>query len=98
MARGGARAGAGRPKGAPNKATRPIREAARDYSEQALLTLAEVMNDKTQAGPARVAAANALLDRGFGKPTQVVAGDDEGSPVKLVTEIVMRGVRAEHRE
>ena len=32
---------------------------------------------------ARVTAATALLDRGWGKPAQVQAGDEDGGPVKL---------------
>jgi hypothetical protein len=60
----------GRQKGVPNRATADIREAAREYTTQALKTLVEVMEDTKQPGPARVAASNAILDRGFGKPTQ----------------------------
>ena len=33
-------------------------------------TLAEIMNNQNTAPAARIAAANALLDRGYGKPTQ----------------------------
>ena len=32
---------------------------------------------------ARVAAATALLDRAWGKPTQPIAGDDEAGPVRI---------------
>lgn len=37
----------------------------------------------TAAGAERVAAAVALLDRGWGKPTQHVAGDAEAPPVSI---------------
>ena len=30
-----------------------------------------------------VAAATALLDRAWGKPTQPIAGDDEAGPVRI---------------
>lgn len=70
MARGGARPGAGRRKGSPNKATVVVREAAQAFTEDALLTLAGIMRDATQPAAARVSAANALLDRGHGKPKQ----------------------------
>jgi hypothetical protein len=33
--------------------------------------------------PAKVSAAQALLDRGWGKPSQPVDGDGEGGPVQL---------------
>ena len=59
-------------------------ELARKHTPEAILTLAEIHADKGQAGAARVAAANALLDRGWGKPTQPIDGDGEGGPVKLV--------------
>lgn len=58
----------GRPMGALNKATRDIREAAREYTDDALKTLARLMKSgKTEQ--ARVAAAKELLDRGYGKST-----------------------------
>ena len=63
-------AGQGRPKGAPNKATRELRALATEYTEQALLVLAEVMRDGRAPHAARVHAATALLDRGHGKPRQ----------------------------
>lgn len=74
MARGGKREGAGRPKGAVNKATADIREAAQEYTERALAVLVEVMTTGDSAA-ARVAAANSVLDRGHGKPTQSVDVD-----------------------
>lgn len=62
----------GRKAGTPNKATASVREAAQEYTTDALNTLVAVMNDDTQPGAARVAAANSVLDRGYGKPTQPV--------------------------
>ena len=72
MPRGGYRSGAGRPTGSLNKTTseqsQRLSELAKDYTHDALLTLVDVArNGRTDA--ARVAAANALLDRGYGKPT-----------------------------
>ena len=86
--KGGPRPGAGRPKGVPNKATASVRDAAQAYTEEALKTLVEVMNDKEQPGPARVSAANAILDRGYGKPKQEVDAQIDAS---LVVEIVRFG-------
>lgn len=71
MARGGKRDGAGRPKGAPNKVTAGIREAAQEYTAQALSVLVEIMTTGDSAA-ARVAAANSVLDRAYGKPTQTL--------------------------
>jgi len=81
----------GRQKGTPNKVSAPIREAARAFTEDALQTLVEVMADVAQPAAARVSAANAILDRGYGKPTTVVAGDEDGGAIKAITEIILRG-------
>ena len=70
----------GRKKGTPNKVQSPIKEAAREYTPEALETLAAVMQDEKQPAAARVSAANAILDRAYGKPKQALIGDDEGAP------------------
>ena len=89
MARGGRREGAGRKKGTKDRKPRSspiiianaqekreLREAAREYTERALKTLAAICSEG-QSEAARVSAACALLDRGYGKPTQQV---ETGSP------------------
>ncbi len=88
---GGARPGAGRKKGSPNKATRTLKELAREYTSEAVEALIEVV--RTETGAARVSAANAILDRGYGKPSQVLSGDEDGGAVRMVHEILLRGVR-----
>ena len=45
---------------------------ARNHTAKALSTLASIMNEAKAPAAARVAAAQALLDRGWGKATQVV--------------------------
>jgi hypothetical protein len=71
--RGGARPGAGRRKGAINRATEEqkatIEELARSHAPEAIETLATVMKEG-QTDAARVAAANSILDRGYGKARQ----------------------------
>lgn len=86
MGHGGKRAGAGRKKGSPNKATAAIRDAAQEYTDEALATLVEVMKDAEQPGATRVGAANSILDRGHGKPAQALGGDPE-NPLELVHRI-----------
>ena len=71
MARGGFREGAGRPSGSTNKSSpeqsQRLSELAKTYTEEALQTLVDIArNGRTDA--ARVSAANALLDRAYGKP------------------------------
>lgn len=70
-------AGKGRKPGVPNKATADVRAAAREYSAEALETLAGIMRGGKQPAAARVAAAKELLDRAFGKSTQPLANDPE---------------------
>lgn len=79
----------GRKAGTPNKVTAALKDMARQYTEQALLTLAEIMTNDSEAAAARVSACNALLDRGYGKPSQVLAGDDE-NPLKVIQTIERR--------
>jgi hypothetical protein len=82
-ARGGSRPGAGRKPGLPNKLTADVKALAAQYGPQAIKALVEIANGKNQPAAARVSAANALLDRGFGKPVQAmeVTGKD-GGPVQ----------------
>jgi hypothetical protein len=91
-----AAAGKGRPKGATNKATREIKEIAQPYGPEAIATLAEIMRH-SESEPARVAAANALLDRGYGKPSQTVAVDQTLTVVddRAETEAYIRELSAQ---
>ena len=49
-----------------------VRILAAQFTEQAIQTLAEIMQDKGAPPVARIVAANALLDRGWGKPAQPI--------------------------
>ena len=48
---------------------------ARKHAGTAMDTLAEIASNKKFAPAARVSAAMALLDRGFGKPLQSISAD-----------------------
>lgn len=50
-----------------------VQELARQKSPEAVNTLSNIMHDEKAPPAARVAAANALLDRGYGKPTQQIS-------------------------
>lgn len=54
------------------KAPTEIRSLARSYTEKALKVLAGIMQQEEAPPAARVSAAVALLDRGWGKPQQTV--------------------------
>lgn len=67
---GGKRSGSGRKPGSKNKITLALKEFAGQYAEEAVLTLVDVMRDTDAPHQVRVMAADKLLDRGHGKPTQ----------------------------
>lgn len=48
---------------------------ARDHAEAALNTLVTIATDGKAPAAARVSAASAVLDRGYGKPPQFTTGD-----------------------
>ena len=62
----------GNPGGRP-RVLADVQELARERSPEAINILATVMRDEKAPPAARVAAANALLDRGYGKPTQPIS-------------------------
>ena len=73
----GLRKGGGRPKGALNKVTRELADAAQEHTEEALETLLHICR-KGRSEAARVAAACAILDRGHGKPKQMIDANVQG--------------------
>ena len=81
--RGGRRPGAGRPAGAPNRATRPVKELAAQYTEGSIHTLV-TLRDHAESEQVRLQAANALLDRGHGRPRQDIGVDAEGPVIITV--------------
>lgn len=80
--------GKGRVKGVPNKATASIRDIARQYTDEAVMALVAVLGDDSPA--ARVAAAKEILDRGYGKATTVIGGEDGGA-IKMTHRIELVG-------
>jgi len=54
-----------------------IKSLARCHTDRAIQVLAGVMDAVDAPHAARVAAANSLLDRGWGKAAQIVAGDPD---------------------
>lgn len=64
-----------------------IKSLARSHTEAALNTLVGVMNQPEAPAAARVAAANSLLDRGWGKATQPISGDEDAPALNIITRI-----------
>ena len=80
--RGGARSGAGRPTGSksiPNE----LREAAQKHTQDAITAIIEIMQD--EGHPQRLKAAEAILERGYGKAGEHNPGE----------QIIMRFVSGE---
>ena len=92
------------------KATRPetiarrqiiqdVREYCRSKSHAAVEALVEVMSSKSAPPSARVAAANSILDRGFGKPqievNATVSTYDNMSERELVAYIAGQTIEGE---
>jgi hypothetical protein len=71
----------GNPGGRP-KVVAEVKELARKHTGKAIETLVSIMANPKAAPAARVSAANALLDRGYGKPPQHITG--EGGPSYVV--------------
>jgi hypothetical protein len=61
------------------KSLTEIRSLARSHTRTALNVLVRVMRNTKAPVPARIAAANAILDRGWGKATQAIETGDDGA-------------------
>lgn len=66
------------------KAKADIRSLARSHTNSAIKTLAGIMTQTSAPAAARVSAAQALLDRGWGKAPQVMSGEDGEGPAEMV--------------
>jgi hypothetical protein len=66
-----------------------IRSLARSHTRTAINVLVGIMRSKDATAAARVSAANAILDRGWGKATQPLEHGDDGR-LELIHRIEMR--------
>jgi hypothetical protein len=74
----------GRIAGTPNKTTALARQLAMPFADEAIQTILDVMRDKESAAASRIAAANSLLDRAFGKPRQELEhSGDAAQPLEI---------------
>jgi hypothetical protein len=91
----------GNPGGRP-KVLGDVQELARQQSPEAINTLVAIMQNEKAPPAARVAAANSLLDRGYGKPTQLISQtltkiDPNTMSDAELAAIVRNGVQADDR-
>ena len=74
---GGEPAGIGKVK--MTKSVTEIRSLARSHTRTAINVLVGIMRSKDATAAARVTAANAILDRGWGKANQAIEIGDDGA-------------------
>ena len=79
-------AGAGRKRGAPNKATADIKLLAQKHGKTAIAKLVKLMDDEDPR--VQTAACKELLDRGYGRAAQPHTGADGEGPVDLIVKVV----------
>jgi hypothetical protein len=67
-----------------------LRSLARGHTELCIKVLAGMLSQEAVPAAARVSAAAILLDRGWGKPTQMHAGED-GEDIKVTIRTIIEG-------
>jgi len=75
----------GNPSGRPKVVLadgKSLRDLAREHTEECIAALIGIVRN-SDSDQARGKAAVDLLDRGWGKPTQLIAGDDEAAPIRM---------------
>ncbi len=68
-----------------------IRSFARSHTRTAIRVLVGIMRSEDATPAARVSAANAILDRGWGKAAQPIGGADDGvhEPIERIDRIIV---------
>ena len=79
------------------KSLTQIRSLARSHTRTAINVLVGIMRSKDATAAARVSAANAILDRGWGKSAQPVENGKDGA-IEVVHRIERLIVHPEHTE
>lgn len=81
----------GNPGGRP-KEVAEVRDLARQHTTEAIKTLVSIMKNPKQAGRSRAAAAEAILNRGWGKPMQPNEHSGPGGeaiPIERIERIIV---------
>ena len=84
----------GNPGGRP-KIFSEVKQAAHEHTDAAIETLVGVMNNEEATPAARVAAANAILDRGWGKPESHTNVAHHNKPLRELTDDELYAIIAE---
>lgn len=75
----------GNPGGRP-KVVSEVQALAREHTMVAIETLSTIMCDENAPAAARVSAANAILDRGYGRPPQTIDAAVTSKPLEEMTD------------
>lgn len=73
----------GNPGGRPRK-DNPVKVLAKEYSTDAIQAIKNIMDDVENDARTRLQAANAILDRAFGRPEQAVSAEVKGDVVPVL--------------
>ena len=79
----------GRKKGTLNKTTTDIKAIAQKYGKSSMEGIAKLANNAKTPAQTRLAAYGMLLDRGYGKPKQVVGGDGDGPAITHIHRVII---------
>lgn len=92
--RGGARLGAGRPKGSSNKVTHEVRELALKHGPAALRDLVK-LSENAKNENVKLAALREVLDRAYGRPRQAMEiGQPDEQQLPLSRQQVVQEIMA----
>jgi len=87
----------GNPGGRP-KVVGEVQALARELTTEAVQTLRDIMRDKRAPHTARGYAANSILDRGYGRPSQTISTGDRGRPLDQMTDDELTAIAAAQPE
>ena len=85
----------GNPGGRP-KVIGEVRDLAREHTVTAIDTLVSIMCNENVAAAARITAAQAILDRGYGKPSQSMRIEEQ-RPMAVISREPLSEEEWEHR-
>jgi hypothetical protein len=74
-----------------------IRSLCQAYTHEGIRVLASIMRLPEHPAAVRVAAATALLDRGWGKPAQAHTGEDGEGEIRVTFRHLVEGMPDKHR-
>jgi len=78
----------GNPGGRPHRVTsdgRTLKQICRDHTDDAIKTLVDILREGSEGS--KLTAAKELLDRGWGRATQPVSGDDDAAPIRTAVDV-----------